>query len=88
MPGFFILFPAGSLAHRTSSNWTALHSMGSESNVERARLLLKHGAHADVRTVGGLTPLDIARKAQKGHPDDPAAEMIRLLEAAERKLAP
>jgi hypothetical protein len=74
--------------NQEAQNWTALHSRASESNADRARLLLKHGARADVRTLGGIRPLDIARKAQKRHPDNPAAtEMIDLLEAEERKLA-
>lgn len=69
-----------------AQGWTALHGMASEGKVERARWLLQQGARPDVRTQSGLTPLDIARKAQQRHPSSPsAAEMIGLLEAAERR---
>jgi ankyrin repeat protein len=69
-----------------AKNWTALHTVASEGNVARARLLLKHGARTDVRDQDGRTPLDIARSMLQKHPADPAsAEMVQLLEVVERK---
>ena len=68
-----------------AQNWTALHSFASDGDGQRAGLLLEHGARVGVRATNGLTPLDVARKAQARRPDDPRmAEMIHLLEAAER----
>ena len=51
-------------------------------------MLLKHGARTDLRDKSGMTPLDFARRILKKRPGDPsAAEMVRLLEAANRKPA-
>jgi len=67
---------------------TALHAMAGEGNLQRVRLLLAYGARPGVRAAGGLTPLDFARMQLSRRPDDRgAAEVIRLLEAAERQPA-
>jgi len=72
-----------------AQDWTALHSFASDGDRQRAGLLLEHGARVDVRATNGLTPLDVARKAQARRPDDPrTAEMIRLLKAAGRASPP
>lgn len=74
--------------NRDAKNLTALHRLVQDSNVARAKLLLKFGARTDVRTESGLLPVDLARSEQQKRPDDPAAnEMVRLLEAPANKPA-
>jgi hypothetical protein len=64
---------------------TALHYVTQYDKAWYVRVLLEHGARADVRDAKGETPLDRARKYQRQFPDDPeAAEKVRLLEAAEQ----
>ena len=64
---------------------TALHYVAVSDKSWYVRVLLEHGARADVRDAKGQTPLDRARKYRQRFPDDPeAAEKVRLLEAAEQ----
>lgn len=66
-------------------NWTALHGAALEGEVAQVKLLLRHGARADMRDTEGLTPLDLARIGQAKHPNEPnRAEVVRILEEAEK----
>lgn len=72
--------------HQQAKGWTALHTVATVDPPARVALLLKHGAHTDIRDDDGRTPLDLARRMLQKYPDDPnLPETIRLLEAAERK---
>ena len=75
--------------NRQVKGWTALHSAAMGDLPAKVALLLKYGSRTDVRDEDGRTPLDLARRWQSRHPNDPnIAETIRLLEAAERKSTP
>lgn len=73
-----------------SSAWTALHGMVLEGNIERVRMLLKHGARVDIQSKTGLTALDFSRQLEKKYPDDQKRrEIVALLEdAAKREVEP
>ena len=73
-----------------SSAWTALHGMILEGNIERVRMLLKHGARVDIQSKTGLTALDFSRQLEKKYPDDQKRrEIVALLEdAAKREVEP
>ncbi|MEW5754923.1 MAG: ankyrin repeat domain-containing protein [Pseudomonadota bacterium] len=69
-------------------NWTALHGLALEGDAARVKILLRHGARADMRDTEGLTPLDLARIAQEKYPNEPQhAEVVRILEEAKKKPA-
>ena len=75
--------------NRQVRGWTALHSAAMGDPPAKVALLLTYGARTDVRDEDGRTPLDLARRWQSRHPNDPhTAETIRLLEAAECKSMP
>jgi len=62
-------------------NWTALYSTVGSSDLERTKILLRHGAKADVRDIEGITPLDSARRLQQMYPNETnRLEIIRVLE--------
>jgi hypothetical protein len=66
---------------------TALHSLAMAGNPERIKILLRHGARADLRNLAGMTPLDYARQEHGKYPNEPKyAEAVRLLEEAEKHL--
>ncbi len=68
--------------------WTALHIMVSDGDVERVRMLLRHGARPDIRHKESVTPLDYARQMQQKYPNEPnRAEVVRILEEATKKQA-
>ena len=66
-----------------SSAWTALHGMILEGNIERVRMLLKHGARVDIQSKTGLTALDFSHQLEKKYPDEQKRrEIVALLEGA------
>lgn len=70
--------------HFVGKGRTALQTLASVGNVQRVKLLLDHGARVDVKDADGVTALDMARKAQQKHPNEPnRIEIVHLLEAAE-----
>jgi ankyrin repeat protein len=52
---------------------TALHVAAAADDSEATRLLLEHGADPEAKSPNGLTPLDMARRAN-------AAKTVTLLE--------
>ena len=71
-----------------AENWkhrTVLHALALEGEAARVKILLRHGARADMRDTEGLTPLDLARIGQAKNPNEPnRAEVVRILEEAEK----
>lgn len=51
---------------RDETGSTALHHAAAQGHVEIARLLLESGASIDARNAEGLTPLEMARRMEKG----------------------
>jgi hypothetical protein len=67
-------------------NWTALYSTVGSSDLERTKILLRHGAKADVRDIEGITPLDSARRLQQMYPNETnRLEIIRVLEESPKR---
>jgi hypothetical protein len=68
-------------------HWTALHGTVFDGKPDRVAMLLRHGARVDVRGTDGMSPLDYARREQQKALNDPnRAEIVRLLEEAEKQL--
>ncbi|MBO9515361.1 MAG: ankyrin repeat domain-containing protein [Variovorax sp.] len=61
---------------------TALHIAAAAGSPSGVALLLAHGARADLKSAGGLTPLDRALIFQQESPSPDRAEVIRLLRTA------
>jgi hypothetical protein len=71
---------------QSKAGWTALHMTVSSGNVAGVKLLLRHGARPDIKNRIGVTPLDYARQWQQKFPaDQNHAEVVRLLEEAEKQ---
>lgn len=59
---------------------TALHAAALAGEANGVRLLLAHGARADLQDDKGRTALELARTAAGKHPDDAGlAEVVQLL---------
>ena len=53
-------------ARATKNGYTPLHFAVAANNLAAARLLLQYGADKRIRCLKGMTPLDIAKKSEKG----------------------
>ncbi len=66
--------------HKREKGATALHSMVVNGSVENIKLLLKHGAKADVKDDEGRTPLEWAKDLERLNPSPSRAEIVRVLQ--------
>ena len=69
---------------RHALGWTALHSMVLDPDVSAVRVLIEHGASASIPDAKGQTALDLARGLHAKDPSPTRAEVVRLLEQAEK----
>lgn len=67
-------------------NWSALYSTIGSSDIARTKMLLRHGARADVRDVEGMTPLDSARRLQQKYPNE--TDRLEIIQILEDSLSP
>jgi ankyrin repeat protein len=65
--------------------WTPLHFAGWNGDGKTIRLLLQHGAIAQVTDFDGQTPLAVARQALRQRNTPQQREAVRLLERAQRQ---
>jgi hypothetical protein len=68
----------------TNAGLTALHNAVFSNRPKAVKLLLAHGAKADVRSNLYQTPFELAKELQQRYPSEDRSQVIKLLANAER----